>query len=78
MSTLSKTRGLSWVVPFLWALSGVEAQDGFFDPPVLMAEVSSPFSDEIPIVRADSLEMFLSSNRPGGQGAQGDCDIWLA
>jgi hypothetical protein len=36
-----------------------------FGPAVLVAELSSPFSDQGPAIRRDGLEIFLGSNRPG-------------
>jgi len=36
-----------------------------FGPAVLVAELSSPFADQAPAIRRDSLEIFLTSNRPG-------------
>jgi len=36
-----------------------------FGPAVLVAELSSPFSDQAPAIRRDGLEIFLTSNRPG-------------
>jgi hypothetical protein len=54
-----------------------------FGPAVLVAELSSPFSDQAPAIRRDGLEIFLSSNRPGsippppGLPSQG-FDLWVA
>ncbi len=39
--------------------------DGTFGPAVLVAELSSPSSDEHPTISRDGLEMFFISNRPG-------------
>lgn len=47
--------------------------NGKFSPPLLVAELSGPETDYLPAVRKDGLEMFISSDRPGGFG---DMDIW--
>ena len=39
--------------------------DGTFGPAVLVAELSSPSSDEQPTISRNGLEMFFVSNRPG-------------
>jgi|SRR5882724_3752281 len=54
-----------------------------FGPAVLVAELSSPFSDQASAIRRDGLEIFLSSNRPGsippppGLPSQ-VLDLWVA
>jgi hypothetical protein len=47
--------------------------DGKFSPPILVEELSGPKTDYLPSIRKDGLEMFLSSDRPGGYGG---IDIW--
>lgn len=47
--------------------------DGKFSPPELVVEVSTSGLDFLPTVRRDGLEMYISSDRPGGFG---DVDIW--
>ncbi len=50
-------------------------EDGTFGPGILVSEVSSPYTDRRPYVRRDGLEMFISSNRPGGLGG---ADLWVS
>ena len=49
--------------------------EGAFGPPVLVAELSSPFRDTRTTIRRDGLEMILSSGRPGGVGSE---DLWVS
>ncbi len=49
--------------------------DGSFGPASLVAELSSPQSDQRPVPRFDGLELFLFSDRVGGFGG---FDIWVA
>jgi len=49
--------------------------DGTFGPGVLVPELNSPFADDRVAIRRDGLEIFVSTNRPGGVGSQ---DIWVA
>lgn len=49
--------------------------DGTFGPGVLVPELSSPFLDDRVAIRRDGLEIFVSTDRPGGVGSQ---DIWVA
>lgn len=49
--------------------------DGTFGPGVVVSELSSPFRDTRTAIRRDGLEIFLSTNRPGGLGSE---DIWVA
>jgi hypothetical protein len=44
-----------------------------FEPPVLLAEASSPLADESPAISADGLTLWVGSDREGGQGG---LDIW--
>jgi hypothetical protein len=47
-----------------------------FGPAVLVPELSSPNRDGRPTIRNDGLEMFLTSNRPGGLG--NGLNIWVS
>ncbi len=49
--------------------------DGSWGAAELVPELSSPYSDQRPVIRSDGLEIFLWSNRPGGFG---DADIWVS
>ena len=49
--------------------------DGTFGPGVLVRELSSPSRDTRVAIRRDGLEIFLSTDRPGGVGRE---DIWVA
>ncbi len=49
--------------------------DETFGSAVLVEELSSPFLDRLPAIRRDGLEMFLTSNRPGGSGL---LDLWVS
>ena len=49
--------------------------DDTFGPAVLVEELSGPFLDRLPAIRRDGLEMFLTSNRPGGSGL---LDLWVS
>jgi hypothetical protein len=48
-------------------------RDGKFSQPLLVEELSGPKTDYLPSIRKDGLEMFVSSDRPGGFGG---IDIW--
>jgi hypothetical protein len=50
--------------------------DGSFGPPVLVAELSSPFGENRPTIRHDGLEIFFQSLRVGSIGAS--TDLWVA
>ena len=50
--------------------------DGSFGPPVLVPELSSPFTDNTTDIRRDGLEFFLASTRPNGR--IGVVDIWVS
>ncbi len=56
--------------------------DGTFGPAVLVAELSSSSSDEMPMISRDGLEMFFISNRPGSTITPGGIirsrDIWVS
>jgi hypothetical protein len=49
--------------------------DETFGPPALIAELNSPFIERRPLIRRDGLELFLTSNRPGGFGSM---DVWVS
>jgi hypothetical protein len=49
--------------------------DGTFGPASLVAELSSPSSEQHPSIRFDGLEMFFFSPRPGSLGGP---DLWVA
>ena len=53
-----------------------ELADGSFGPPVLVAELSSPFGENRPTIRHDGLEIFFQSLRVGSIGAS--TDLWVA
>lgn len=50
-------------------------EDGKFGPGVLVPELSSPFRDTRTAIRRDGLEVFVTSNRPGGVGG---IDLWVS
>lgn len=50
-------------------------EDGYFGPGVLVPELSSPGRDTRIFVRKDGLEVFVTSDRPEGQGM---LDIWTS
>ncbi len=50
-------------------------EDGSFNPPVLVPELSSPYFDGRMTVRYDGLEIIFSSDRPGGVGGR---DQWFS
>ena len=49
--------------------------DETFGPAVLVEELSSPSLDRLPGIRRDGLEMFVTSNRPGGSGL---LELWVS
>ncbi len=49
--------------------------DETWGAPVLVEELSSPFTDAQPGIRRDGLEMFVTSSRPGSYGQE---DIWVS
>ena len=53
--------------------TATQQPNGRFSTPVRVEELSSASNDLWPIVRADGLEIFIASNRPGGMGA---FDVW--
>ncbi len=50
-------------------------EDGSFNPPVLVSELSSPYFDGRMTVRYDGLEIIFASDRPGGLGGR---DLWFS
>src|SRR5260370_141187 len=44
--------------------------DGTFGPAALVRELSNKFADDRAAIRRDGLEIFVSTNRPGGEGGQ--------
>ena len=50
-------------------------EDGYFGPGVLVPEFSSPGRDTRIFIRKDGLEVFITSDRTGGQGL---IDIWTS
>lgn len=50
-------------------------EDGSFSTPTLVAELSSPASDQRPYIRKDGREIYLHSNRTGSLGV---FDLWVA
>jgi hypothetical protein len=50
-------------------------RDGTFNPAALVEELSTVYADRKPVVRRDGLEMFFTSNRPGGIGV---IDLWVS
>jgi hypothetical protein len=53
-------------------------EDGQFGRAVLVPELSSPFRDTRTAIRRDSLEMFITSARPGGVGPVPTLDLWVS
>jgi hypothetical protein len=47
-----------------------------FGPAALVPELSSPYRDGRPTIRSDGLEMFFTSNRPGGLG--NGLNLWVS
>jgi hypothetical protein len=47
-----------------------------FGPAVLVRELSSPYRDTRTAIRSDGLEIFLTSNRPGGLGT--GLNVWVS
>jgi len=55
--------------------ASVLQEDEAFGPAMLVSEISTPFVERRPMVQHDGLELFLTSNRPGGFGL---LDIWVS
>lgn len=49
--------------------------DGKFSTPTVVQELSTTVGDVMPTIREDGLELYLTSNRPGGLGS---VDIWTS
>jgi WD40 repeat protein len=56
----------------IWA--SLLEHDGTFGPAVFVPELSSTSVERQPAIRRDGLEMFITSNRPGGFGL---LDVWV-
>jgi hypothetical protein len=55
--------------------ASVRQRNGVFGPPLLVAELSSPFTDQGIAIRGDGLEAVLASDRPGTLGM---LDLWVS
>jgi WD40-like Beta Propeller Repeat len=55
--------------------ASVVGEDGYFGPGALVPEFSSPGRDTRIFIRKDGLEVFITSDRTGGQGL---IDIWTS
>ena len=55
--------------------ASVVGEDGYFGPGALVPEFSSPGRDTRIFIRRDGLEVFITSDRSGGQGS---IDIWTS
>lgn len=55
--------------------ASIQEADGSFGPAVLVPELSSPGRDTRTAISGDGLEMFVTSNRPGGAGG---IDVWVS
>jgi hypothetical protein len=51
-------------------------EDGTFGPAVLVDELNSPYSEWMPAIRSDGLEILFASNRPGALGD--GSNIWVS
>jgi WD40-like Beta Propeller Repeat len=58
----------------VWAAHRAASSDPF-DPPAVVAEVSSPMYETSPAIALDGLSVYFGSDRDGGLG---DLDIWSA
>jgi len=52
----------------------IRNEDGSFQSPVRVTELSTTFNEGRPYIRHDGLEIFFNSNRPGGVASS--ADIW--
>jgi WD40 repeat protein len=52
-----------------------QTQNGTFGRAKIVQELSSPYRDTRTAIRRDGLEMFITSNRPGGSGK---IDLWVS
>lgn len=55
--------------------ASMQGPDGGFGPATLVAELSTPSNDKHPAIRRDGLELFMTSDRPGGFG---NADLWVS
>jgi len=55
-----------------------QAQDGTFGAGILIPEISSEFDDNKLAVHPDGLDVFFSSDRPGGGSGAAGFNIWTA
>jgi hypothetical protein len=55
-----------------------QTEDGSFGATTLIPEISSPYDDNKLSVHPDGLDVFLSSNRPGGGSGAAGFNIWSA
>jgi hypothetical protein len=53
-------------------------EDGSWGSPTLVAELNSPYMDARPSVTSDGLELYFTSNRPGGSGDPKILDTWVS
>lgn len=53
----------------------IRNDDGSFQPPTRVAELSTASNEGRPYIRHDGLEIYFNSNRPGGPGL---ADIWVS
>ncbi len=60
----------------IWASMAVSDEKDTYEPPSLVAELSTSYIDYQPAVRKDGLEVFFASNRPGGLGSTPD--LWVS
>jgi hypothetical protein len=55
--------------------ASTQNDDDSFNPAVIVPELSSPYRDTRTAIRRDGLEMFISSERPGGVDLR---DLWVS
>ncbi len=61
--------------PDIWVSSWNSENNTWGEPANLGAPINSPFHDYAPNLSSDGLELYFSSNRPGGFGS---VDVWVA
>ncbi|MFC1763828.1 protein kinase [Planctomycetota bacterium] len=59
----------------VWITTRPSASDPWIAPMNLGSPINTEYWDGLPSITSDGLTLFLSSNRPGGQGGQ---DIWVS
>ena len=52
--------------------------DGTWGPGAIIAVLNTPFDDNKLAIRPDGLELFFSSNRPGGGSDAAGFNIWVS